>query len=188
MKGVGMKVKVNFFLFSVVVMSIISSCVADIDFTQFDEVAATPTYEAGILYLEAPEDVINLVSGTSVFSQNFNFNAFSSDVFASRVIDGTITYVVENTTSKELEITVDFLDEAGTLLDTEVFSIDPQPTAIVQREIAYGASGRSIEIIKSLSTIRVIAENLGDNSSTSSLENPLITLQSSGKFRVELIK
>jgi len=104
------------------------------------------------------------------------------------VIDGTITYVVENTTSKELEITVDFLDEAGTLLDTEVFSIDPQPTAIVQRDIAYGASGRSIEIIKSLSTIRVIAENLGDNSSTSSLENPLITLQSSGKFRVELIK
>ena len=183
-----MKIKSKFFLCVVVFLSILSSCVEDVDFNQFENIAATPTYEAGILYLEAPEDVINLVSGTSVFSQNFNFDAFSSDVFANRVIDGTITYVVENTTSKELEITVEFLDEADTILDTEVFSIDPEPTAIIQREIAYGASGRSIEIIKSLSTIRVVAENLGDNSSTSNLENPLITLKSSGKFRVELIK
>lgn len=166
----------------------LSSCVEDVDFNQFENIVATPTYEAGILYLEAPEDVINLVSGTSVFSQNFNFDAFSSDVFATRVIDGTITYVVENTTSKELEITVDFLDDADAILDTEVFTIDPEPTAIIQREIAYGASGRSIEIIKSLSTIRVVAENLGDNSSTSNLENPIITLKSSGKFRVELLK
>ena len=164
----------------------ILSCTEDLDFTQFDDLEATPTYEAGILYLEAPEDLINLISGTNVFSQNFNFDAFSSDIFADRVLDGTITFVIENTTSKELELDVEFLDEGGNVTDREVFAIPSAPTAIIQREIAYGDSGRSIDIIKTLSTISVTATNLGDNTSVSSLPNPLITLKSSGKFRVRL--
>jgi len=162
------------------------SCTEELDFNQFDDLEATPTYEAGILYLEAQEDLINLISGTNVFSQNFNFDAFSSDIFSERVLDGTITFVVENTTSKELQILVELLDEADNVTDTELFSIQPAPTAIVQREIAYGETGRSIDIIKTLSTIRVTATNLGDNSSVSTLPNPLITLKSSGRFRVRL--
>lgn len=162
------------------------SCTEDLDFNQFDDLEATPTYEAGILYVEAPESLINLVSGTSVFSQNFNFDAFSSDIFADRVLDGTITFVIENTTSKELALNVELLDEGGNVTDTEAFSIPAAPTAIIQREIAYGSSGRSIDIIRTLSTIRVTATNLGDNTSVSSLPNPLITLKSSGKFRVRL--
>ena len=183
-----MKVKGKLILFALVFVSILSSCVEDVDFNQFEDIRTTPTYEASLIFLEAPEDVINLVVGTSVFSQNFNFEAFSSDFFATRVLEGTITYIVENTTSKELEITIEFLDDAATVLDTEVFAIDPEPTAIIQREVAYGPSGRSIEIIKSLSTIRVTAENLGDNSSTSSLKDQIITLKSGGKFRLELLK
>lgn len=163
-----------------------SSCTEDLDFNQFDDLEATPTYEAGILYLESPEDLINQVTGTNVFSQNFNFDAFSSDIFSERVLDGVITFVVKNTTSKELEITVELLDESGAVTDTEVFSIQPAPTTIIQREIAYGDTGRSIDIIKTLSTIRVTATNLGDNSSVSNLPEPLITLQSSGKFRVRV--
>lgn len=163
-----------------------TSCTEDVDFNQFDNFEATPTYEAGVFYLEAPEDIINLVTGANVFSQNFNFDAFSSDIFSERVLDGVLTYVVENTTSKELNIAIEFLDEAGTVTDTEVFVIPPAPTAIIQREIAYGDTGRSIDIIKTLSTIRVVAENLGDNSSVSDVPNPLITVKSSGKFRVRL--
>lgn len=166
---------------------VLFSCVEDLDFNQFDELEATPTYEAGILYLEAPENVINLVNNNlDVFSQNFNFDAFSADVFAERVIEGTITYIVENTTSKELEITIEFLDDADNITDTEVFIIEEAPTAIIQREIAYGEAGRSIDIIKTLSTIRVTARNLGDNTSESNLPDPMITVKSSGKFRVRL--
>ncbi|MEP3211010.1 MAG: hypothetical protein ABJN95_17625 [Maribacter sp.] len=162
------------------------SCTEDLDFTQFDDLEATPTYEAGILYLETTEELINLISGTNVFSQNFNFDAFSSDVFAERVLDGTITFVVENTTSKEIELIVEFLDEGNTVTDREVFLIQPAPSAIIRREIAYGDTGRSIDIIRTLTTIRVTATNLGDNTSVSNLPNPLITLQSSGRFRVRL--
>lgn len=175
-------------LFVAILCSVVLfSCVEDLDFTQYDELEATPSYEASILYLEAPENVINLVNNNSdVFSQNFNFDAFSEDVFADRVTEGTITYIVENTTSKELEITIEFLDESGNITDTEVFFIEEAPTATIQREIAYGDAGRSIDIIKTLSTIRVTARNLGDNTSESNLNDPMITVKSSGKFRVRL--
>lgn len=174
-------------LFIVLLLSIGSiSCTEDIDFTQFDDLEATPIYEAGILYLESSEDLINLISGADLFSQNFSFDAFSSKIFADRVIDGTITFVVENTTSKELDITVELLDADENITDTEVFSILPGPTAIIQREIAYGVSGRSIDIIKTLTAIKITARNLGDNSSVSDLPDPLITLKSSGKFRLRL--
>ncbi|MFK7814656.1 MAG: hypothetical protein AB8B59_19325 [Maribacter sp.] len=173
-------------IFLLLLVSSTFSCSEELDFNQFDDLEAAPTFEASILYLEAPEDVINLVTETDVFSQNFNFDAFSSDVFASRVIDGSLTFVLENTTSKEIELTIELLDEADQVTDTEVFLIQPAPTALIQREIAYGDTGRSIEIIKTLSTIRVVARNLGDNSSVSNLPSPLVTLKSSGKFRVGL--
>jgi hypothetical protein len=162
------------------------SCTENLDFNQYDDLEATPTYEAGILYLEVEEGLINLLVGVDVFSQNFNFDAFSSDIFADRVLDGTLTFVLENTTSKELEITVELLDEGGTVTDTVLFLTQPAPTAIIQSEIAYGDAGRSIAIIKTLSTIRITAKNLGDNTSVSNLSNPLITLKSSGKFRLRL--
>ncbi len=167
-------------------LTVMSSCVDELDFDQFDQLAMTPTFEASMIYVEASERVINLVTETNVFSQNFNFDAFSSDIFSKRVIDGEVTYVVENTTSKELEITVEFLDEGGTVLDTEIFTMQTAPTSILQRDIAYGNAGRSLEIIKNLSSIRVSAVNRGDSTSTSSLPSPMITLKSSGKFRVRI--
>jgi len=166
--------------------ALVLSCVEDLDFNQIDDLKATPSYEASILYLEAPESVINLASGSSVFARNFNFDAFSSDIFASRVLDGVITFIVENTTSKELDIRIEFLNDAGEVTDNEVFIIPATPTDVLTREIAYGPSGRSIDIVKTLSTIRVTALNLGDNTSVSNLPNPLITLKSSGKFRLRL--
>ena len=172
--------------FLILLLGGIASCAEDLDFSQFDDLEATPSYEAGIFYLEAPENIINLVSENTVFSQNFNFDAFSSDVFADRVLDGVITYVVENTTSKDLEITIDFLDEDGNVTDTQIFAVMAAPAAIDQYEIAYGDAGKSIDIIKTLSTIRVTAENLGDNTSVSNLPEPLIILKSSGEFRVRL--
>lgn len=172
-------------LLGIVLMSwMITSCTEELDFNQFDDLEATPTVEASILYLEAQEDLINLISGANVFSQNFNFDAFSSEFFSERVLDGSLTFVVENTTSKELQIVLELLDESDNVTDTEFFSIPAAPTAIIQREIAYGATGRSLDIIRTLSTIRVTATNLGDNSSVSALQNPQITLRSSGRFRL----
>ena len=162
------------------------SCFEEQDFNQYDDLSVTPTYEASVLYVEVPENAINLFTASNTYSQNFNFDAFSEDIFAERVIEGVLTYEVENTTSKPLEIEVQFLDEAGTVLDTERFQLDPEPTAILRREIAYGPAGRILDIIRNTSSINLTATNLGDNVSTSSQNDPMVTLKSSGKFMVRI--
>ncbi len=163
------------------------SCVEEQDFKQYDDVSVTPTLEGSILYVETPERIINEVSGVSFITQDFNFDAFSEEFVAQRALDGTVTYEVENTTSKQLNITVEFIDISGNILDTENFLIDPAPTAILQREIAYGGvSGRSIDIIRNTSGLRVSAENLSGNNSVSSLPDPKIILRSSAKIRIRL--
>lgn len=163
------------------------SCTEKQDFDQYDDISVTPTIEGSLLFVETPERIINQIVGISFYSQVFNFDAFSEDFIAERVIDGVVIYEVENTTSKQLNITIDFLDDADNVLDTENFAIDPAPTAVLRREIAYGGTmGRSIDIIRNTSSIRVSAENLGDNTSVSSLPDPKIVLRSSAKLRIRL--
>ncbi|MCW5516771.1 hypothetical protein [Muriicola sp. Z0-33] len=168
-------------------LGLICSCTEKQDFDQYDDISVTPTVEGSILYVETPERIINQIVGISFYSQIFNFDAFSEDFIAERVLDGVVIYEVENTTSKQLNISVEFLDAADNVLDIESFAIDPAPTAVLRREIAYGGTtGRSIDIIRNTSSIRVSAENLGDNTSTSSLPDPKIVLRSSAKFRIRL--
>jgi len=165
----------------------IISCMEEQDFDQADDIGANPVIEASILYIESPENLLNQTTTSDFYSREFNFDGFSEDIFADRVLDGTIFYELENTTSKELEVTVEFLDEAGEPLDLQIFHIDPAPTAVLKVEVAYGSgSGRSIEIIKNTSGIRVGVQNLGDNISVSTLPDPKIIFRSSGKFRMRL--
>lgn len=170
----------------VVFSALFLCCSEKQDFDQYQALSLEPIIEASILYVEAPERAINLVTQNTFYTRDFNFDAFSDNIFSERVIEGTVVYEVENTTSKALDIVVEFLDAAGGVLDTESFSVAPAPTAVLQREIFYGPGGRSIDIIKNTSSIRVSALNLGDNTSTSSLPDPKVTLKSSGQFRVRV--
>lgn len=167
---------------------ILSSCTEKQDFDQYDQIQVRPTVEGSILYVESPESLINLVTGVNFISREFNFDGFSEDYFAERVISGIITYEVENTTSKEMELVGELLDEAGNVLDSETFMVAPAPpSSIERREIAYGgATGRSIDIIRNTSAIRISARNLGDNTSVSSLPDPKVIFRSSGKFTVRI--
>jgi len=178
--------KIRTYLSAALVFVSFLSCIEEQNFNQYDDLNITPTFEASILYMEVPERTINLVTGLNTYSQNFNFDAFAEDFFSERVLEGVLIYEVANTTSKPLQIEIQFLDEAGTVLDTERFQLDPEPTATLQREIAYGPAGRSIDIIRNTSSITLTATNLGDNASTSSQSNPMVTLKSSGKFTVSI--
>lgn len=165
----------------------IISCMEKQDFDQADDINANPVIEGSILYIESPENLLNLTTGTEFYSHEFNFDGFSEAIFADRVLDGIIFYELENTTSKELEATVEFVDEGGTILDIQSFHIDPAPTDLVRIEVAYGGgSGKNIGIIRNTSGIRVSVRNLGDNTSVSTLPDPKIIFRSSGKFRMRL--
>jgi len=173
--------------FTLLLLLGLNSCVEKLNFDQYDDLEITPTVEASILYVESPERIINESPGQNFYSQDFNFDAFSEDAFADRVLDGYMFYEIENTTSKELEARVEFLDEQGSVLDYEDFHVDPAPTPLTQIPVAYGTGGgKSIEIIKNTSGIRINVQNLGDNSSVSNLPDPKIIFRSSGKFRLRL--
>ena len=170
-----------------VTASLIVSCADKQNFDQYDDLGITPTVTSSLVYVESPEDYINNTAGIDFYSQDFNFDAFNEAFFAERVLDGSITYELENTTSKQLEITLSFLDDAGNVLDTETFSVDPAPTAVLTREVFYGgATGRSMDIIRNTSGFRVAGRNLGDNTSVSGLPDPKIIFRSSARFRVRL--
>ncbi len=165
----------------------LNSCADQQDFSQVDDLNVLPTIESSILYVESPESLINEIPSNTYYSQVFNFDAFSEEFIAERLIEGVITFEVENTTSKPLRMEVAFLDEAGNTLYTQVFNIPAAPTAILRREVSFGTpGGQDINIIRNTSSIRLSAENLGDNTSVSSLPDPKVIFRSSAKFTLEI--
>ncbi len=164
----------------------VCSCSEKQDFDQLDQLVMTPTFETSIFYIKAQESLINRVSGLSFFSQDFNFDAFEEPFFAERVRSGVISYALENTTSKPVEFALEFLDGNDNVLDTELFQMDAAPTATIIRDVAYGNTGKNLEILRNTSKIRLTARNLGDSSSTSSLPDPAVILRSSAKFTLKL--
>ncbi|MBC2839605.1 hypothetical protein H7F20_09695 [Robiginitalea sp. SC105] len=164
-----------------------AGCAEEQDFDQYQDLNVTPTVEASMLYVEAPERIINQITDISFVQQTFNFDAFAENFVAERVLDGVVTYELENTTSKPLDIRFEYLDDADNVLDTETFAVPAAPTAVLRREVAYGGMGnRSIDIIRNTSAIRLSAANLGDNTSVSSIPDPKVILRSSAKFRIRL--
>ena len=177
-------------LYSIAVVMVLAGllgCAEKQDFNQFDDLTITPVAESSILYLESPESFINDADPGVYYTKTFNFDAFAEQFVSENVLDGLFTYEVENTTSKELELTVEFLNATGNVLDTEYFLVEAGPTSNLRREIAYGgASGRSIDIIKNTSAIRVTGSNLGDNTSISTAPDPKLIFRSSAEIRIQL--
>lgn len=179
--------EVRFLLAFLFVLLMVTSCSENQDFDQLDDLAMTPTYETSVFYVKAQESLINRVEGTSFFSQDFNFDAFEEPFFAERVLAGVLSYELENTTSKTIEISVEFVDENENILDSEDFEMDPAPTSVLIRDVAYGATGKSLDIIRNTSKLRLVASNIGgDNTSTSGIADAAIILRSSAKFTLEL--
>lgn len=163
------------------------SCADKQDFDQFDDLEITPTVASSLFYLESEEQHINAVGGLANFyTQLVNFEAFNEEFVAERLMDGTITYEIENTTSKELNITIEFLDEGGNVLDAQVFDVDPAPSPLFSLEVFYGSGGKSIDILTATTGLRINATNLGDSTSVSALPEPKLILRSAAEFRFRL--
>jgi len=68
----------RYFILSILLLGVFSSCSEELDFDQIDDIAVTPTLEGPLVYVEAPEDVINLAPAGAIFyEQEINFDAFN---------------------------------------------------------------------------------------------------------------
>lgn len=170
-------------LFASILILMPSSCMEEQDFDQFDDLSITPTLASGIFYLESDEETINSYGGFGTFySQTVNFDAFNETYVAERLLEGVIIYEIENTTSKRLDISIEFLDESGNPLYMEGFTVEANLSEPVTREVAYGPGGLSLSILANTSSLRVTGRNLGDATSTSSHPEPKISLSSAAEF------
>ena len=180
--------KHHFFLISFIpLLFFTEGCAEKQDFNQYEDLSIIPSVEAALLYLEAPERLLNEAPDAAFYSEEYNFDAFEEAFVADNVLEATLTYELENTTSKPLEVLVEFVDSAGNVLDREQFTLDPGPGVIFTREVAYGgASGRSLDILRNTTAIRLSGRNVGDNVSVSEAENPRLILRSSARASIRL--
>lgn len=165
----------------------ITACSDEQDFDQARDLEVISDVSGPVLYFESTEDLIN---SSPIITQNVNFDGFNSELFSDRVISGFLTFQIENTTSKQLDIRVEFLNEAGNLLDVETFLVDAAPPAVIEdREVFYGtATGKSIDIIKSTSSFLIIFTNNSGSTSVSSLSDPKLIFRSSASFKLRVVK
>ncbi len=164
------------------------SCAEEQDFNQADDLNVTPTVASSLFYLESTEEFINLATVSPTFySHTFNFDPFNEQFVADNLLDGALLYEIENTTSKPLTFSIEYLDEGGNVLDVEVFDVEPEPAPLLTLRVAYGPGGKNLDILRNTSSLRVTAQNLGDNSSTSAASEPKVVLRSAAEFRFELL-
>jgi hypothetical protein len=162
------------------------SCADEQDFDQFDDLSIEPTVASSIFYFESDEETINTAGAGGFYQETFTFEAFNEAFISENILDGVITYQLENTTSKSLGVLIEFLDVDGNVLDTESFLIAEEPAPLLERQVAYGDGGKPLDILRNTTTIRVSGENLGDVTSQSSQNEPKIILRSSAAFRLRL--
>ena len=177
---------VLFFAIAIAISTTVS-CSDELNFDQADSLTVVPTLATSLLYIESDEGSINLAGTGSFYSQTFTFEAFNEPFVAENVLDGIITYQIVNTTSKELDILVEFLDEEGNVLDAELFNSSAEPAPLLERQVAYGNGGRNLDILRNTTNIRVNGVNMGDATSISSQSNPRLILKSSAVFRLRLL-
>jgi len=169
-----------------IALCLFSSCADEQNFDQIDDLSVEPLVTTSIFYFESDEGTINAAPVGTFFVQNFTFEAFNENFIADNLLDGSITYQLENTTSKELEVVVEFLDMSGAVLDTERFNLLPEQSLASELQVNYGVGGKSLDILRNTTDIRVSGENLSDNTSTSNLQEPKVILRTSAEFRLKL--
>lgn len=157
------------------------------DFDQFDDLQITPLVASSLFSIEVDEPFINTIAPTTAFySETFNFDAFTERFIAESLLEGTISYEIENTTSKPATVVIEFLDAGGNTLDAERFDIPAAPSGQLTRDVAYGPGGKALDILINTTDIRITGVNLGDNTSTSTETDPKISLKSSAEFLVQV--
>lgn len=178
-------------LIIIIVISFLAlfSCSERQDFEQLSDLEVIPDLSGPILFVETTEAIINTISPDTI-RQNINFDGFATGVFSDRVIEGYLTFELENSTSKDIRVLIDFLDEANNSLDTVVLNIGAAPPVnSAVTEIFYGTpTGNNIDIIRNTSSLQVSFINISGTTGTAALTDPKLIFRSSASFKLRILE
>lgn len=178
-----MKVRVVYLLIPLVVL-VLAACVKDQDFGQYDDLQVRPTYEASIIYLQTTQQYMDGVASDTLVSQTYDFGGFSDDLVTERLLEGVMVYELTNMTNRPVTLALDYIDAGGNVLDTQTFLMSAAPTAVQYLEVAYGGSGRNINIIRNTAAIRMSAV-LGSATTTGDSQAQF-TFKTAARFKIEI--
>lgn len=161
------------------ILALATSCAPDQNFEILKNPNALESLEGTLINLEAEEHLANQSGSPIIISKNFEIQNFFPSFNTEKAGICVLNYQIENTTSKDVNVIVVFLDRDGAYLDLESFILPTAPTGILNREVTYGtASGKNIDVIKNAVTVKVSVHNMGDRKSVSVLSEPKISFAS----------
>ena len=119
----------NLFVFTVISV-VLSACVNDVDFTQSEDFAISPTLDASLIYFEesASSFLDNNGLEQTIVRDSVNIDIFNDQFTVDNLIKADFLFEVTNSINRSFQAQVDFLDQTDALQHSFTFSVSASPT------------------------------------------------------------
>ncbi|WP_452228646.1 MULTISPECIES: hypothetical protein [unclassified Lacinutrix] len=125
-----LKFKLKYLFVFCLIGVLLSACVNDLDFSQGEDFAISPTLDASLIYFEESASSFIDENGAEqiVVRDSVNIEIFTDPFTVDNLIKSEFLFQVSNSINRSFQAQIDFLDETGVLQHSFTFSVDASPT------------------------------------------------------------
>jgi hypothetical protein len=176
-----------FYILTISVAVIMSSCIKDVDFDQADDLTLTPVITSSIVYaeVEASRFSENGMELETVTDSLANIEIFENDFIIDNLVRAELVFEATNSINRTFGLQIDFLNAVDELEHTLSFDASPSPTGntivTTYTEVFEDMSLDALKMkTKMAVTLRLYPSNDGSSLDENALGN--IILKSKGLF------
>ncbi|MBQ0786300.1 MAG: hypothetical protein KBT69_02300 [Oceanihabitans sp.] len=124
------KFKLKYFFLFCAIGVLLSACVSDLDFTQGEDFAISPTLDASLIYFEETASSFIDEAGAEqiMVRDSVNMEIFNDSFTVDNLIKAAFLFKVSNSINRGFQAQIDFLDETDGLQHRFTLSIAASPT------------------------------------------------------------
>ncbi|WP_452226300.1 hypothetical protein [Lacinutrix cladophorae] len=125
-----LKIRVKTLCFFCVVGVFLSNCVSDVDFTQAEDFAISPTLDTSIIYFEEPASSFIDENGVeqTIVRDSVTIEVFNDPFTVDNLIKATFLFEVTNSINRAYQAQIAFLDDVDVVQQSFTISVDTSPT------------------------------------------------------------
>lgn len=125
-----LKFKIKYLYVFCVIGMLFSACVNDVDFTQGEDFAISPTLDASLIYFEEPASSFVDEDGVeqTIVRDSVNIEIFNDQFTVDNLIKAAFLFEVTNSINRAYQAQIELLDETDVLQHSFNFSVDTSPT------------------------------------------------------------